>query len=1469
MYSECTISTSVFIKYSALHLLPPALAPRAGVLAAGAALSLRPHCTVPDAATARPRVSVRGGWGAAVVRETHTTHSARPRLLPYPPYPPTGISNLPTSSLPTSLAVSSIATSCCMPPVSGIARECTESIAFTVSITSSSTTSSSSSRSGLSVHSSITTQFRLCSGSGSGSGNFTPFSCTPTYTVARLVFGISEITSGRIREIERGPSRFQESFSSPASWKRVSGQDALLREKRQQLVQQRIQAYREDLAEWFSKLFDENIPDNSFLSSIDDGILLCRLAKIIEAKGSSFTATRGFAVGHDHGSMSRNTALRYNNKARRGTFHARDNVSTFISWARGLGIDKAVLFETSDLVERKNEKNVLYSLMEIARVQDAVDPPSLIRLERSIDRDGSATIDENALENAICQICSGIPTDRSRVFRLSPGLYEVDGKEYFIALIREQVLVRNGKHWDPLEHLLLNPPDAASRGGSRLPSSSQDTFSAAAAARRSSRTGYKTSQTSMSPEKYGGRHGSVTSKESLPPPVLKESLYGANIQKTDELNRRIEALEREVAETKAALEKEQHAHSSTKNRLDDLLGRFIQLPSTDDFEALQEQNRELTEANNFSTQRMQDCIEYMERMRQDHIASMQEKNRDLDEQHRIVDDLKTHIQRLEDQQQTQNLQDKERAEDELASARQAVQQCEERNSELSHLYQDSVRQNENILAELHDAHERICQLEKILSETRADADNHLQERENSLEKLRLEIAGREEEVAGLQDELESIRLQLAHSKSQLQQTEDKSKTDVQHLNDKLEEVQNKLQHVVMTRNELQTSLNSAENENERLLAELERTRADATRNSTDIQAALNDCCEERKELTNKVKELEDKLNSQSYECAALMSDLGEAQDALSSEHASLEELQQELEESKADVEGLLREKQELEDSLILKQEKLDSLDTASFDLQQQLEELQIRYDQMQKDMSEAKAKCDEDKQQLRNARDRAIDDVVVLEEANNQLLTNLRAMEKRFANVEDRQAKHENELRDMSALAQNASEVIAALRDSERRAKEEAAAAREQYDLVRAEIEAREDEERQAREAEEIARLQREKEEEEKRRQQEEEDRKAQEEHERMMILLAADEQLQQMNRELQPIKDDLADWFNELLGSSLTEQSFFHDLQSGIFLCQLANIIDEHEEETRMFELEAASKEKTKPTTRRGAVSRPITTSRPTSKVSSPAKPQMMSHTNKQLPPGHPLSITRLSAPAAFERIRRKRRRVNPNPYNPRAGSPADVESITHRNIEYCPFDQKAKAGTAKARQNVCNFIKWAQGLGLVHPDAFSPDDLLQLKDARRVISALYDIARRTRQLRVPRLVWLERLKHLQQPKVVKGDRLDEAVKRTVAKCINQPRILVKRIGDGKYTFGEDMTKPLLMRMTDKNVLVRVGGGWQTLSKYLDTHFPADPKMKADKERFEELWKEDSANPQECNAHDGTTLPLHTTRKEDSNIMH
>ena len=43
-----------------------------------------------------------------------------------------------------------------------------------------------------------------------------------------------------------------------------------------------------------------------------------------------------------------------------GSFQARDNIAVFIQWARALGLDQSVLFESSDLVLGKNEKHVLY-----------------------------------------------------------------------------------------------------------------------------------------------------------------------------------------------------------------------------------------------------------------------------------------------------------------------------------------------------------------------------------------------------------------------------------------------------------------------------------------------------------------------------------------------------------------------------------------------------------------------------------------------------------------------------------------------------------------------------------------------------------------------------------------------------------------------------------------------------------------------------------------------------------------------------------------------------------------------------------------------------------------------------------------------------------------------------------------------------------------------------------------------------
>ena len=50
-----------------------------------------------------------------------------------------------------------------------------------------------------------------------------------------------------------------------------------------------------------------------------------------------------------------------------GTFPARDNVSNFITWCRLLQIHECLLFETDDLVMRKNEKSFILCLLEVAR----------------------------------------------------------------------------------------------------------------------------------------------------------------------------------------------------------------------------------------------------------------------------------------------------------------------------------------------------------------------------------------------------------------------------------------------------------------------------------------------------------------------------------------------------------------------------------------------------------------------------------------------------------------------------------------------------------------------------------------------------------------------------------------------------------------------------------------------------------------------------------------------------------------------------------------------------------------------------------------------------------------------------------------------------------------------------------------------------------------------------------------------
>lgn len=66
-------------------------------------------------------------------------------------------------------------------------------------------------------------------------------------------------------------------------------------------------------------------------------------------------------------------AVRYLPGAKGGTFFARDNVSNFINWCRnGLGVFECLLFETDDLIMRKNEKHVILCLLEVLIVKKKI-----------------------------------------------------------------------------------------------------------------------------------------------------------------------------------------------------------------------------------------------------------------------------------------------------------------------------------------------------------------------------------------------------------------------------------------------------------------------------------------------------------------------------------------------------------------------------------------------------------------------------------------------------------------------------------------------------------------------------------------------------------------------------------------------------------------------------------------------------------------------------------------------------------------------------------------------------------------------------------------------------------------------------------------------------------------------------------------------------------------------------------------
>lgn len=284
-----------------------------------------------------------------------------------------------------------------------------------------------------------------------------------------------------------------------------------------------LYAMREDLAEWLNMLYPElRVNVDNFMDRLDTGVALCKHANNVRKAAEEYLARRQARNKSMTKSMTSGLAgpilsmgnVHFLPAAKSGTFFSRDNVSNFIAWCRkSLQIFECLLFETDDLIMRKNEKHVILCLLEVARrgAKFGMLAPMLVQMERQIDREIAADNKANGIgagtqtESTAHAIATGNDGDlfdsdsededmdtngpmlmygpqpqivtndlksldemvrdlvekctcpsQFPMVRVSEGKYRIGDTKVliFVRILRSHVMVRVGGGWDTLAHYL-------------------------------------------------------------------------------------------------------------------------------------------------------------------------------------------------------------------------------------------------------------------------------------------------------------------------------------------------------------------------------------------------------------------------------------------------------------------------------------------------------------------------------------------------------------------------------------------------------------------------------------------------------------------------------------------------------------------------------------------------------------------------------------------------------------------------------------------------------------------------------------------------------------------------------------------------------------------------------------------------------------------------------------------------------
>ncbi|XP_078334295.1 growth arrest-specific protein 2-like isoform X3 [Crassostrea virginica] len=167
--------------------------------------------------------------------------------------------------------------------------------------------------------------------------------------------------------------------------------------------------------------------------------------------------------------------------------------------------------------------------------------------------------------------------------------------------------------------------------------------------------------------------------------------------------------------------------------------------------------------------------------------------------------------------------------------------------------------------------------------------------------------------------------------------------------------------------------------------------------------------------------------------------------------------------------------------------------------------------------------------------------------------------------------------------------------------------------------------------------------------------------------------------------------------------------------------------------------------------------------------------------------------------------------------------------------YRNNATSGSWFARDNTANFLKWCKAYGMADDQMFETEYLVSHTGEKSVLMTILELARIGYKfgLDPPNLIKMEKEIEKEEEEVVvevkppKPSGLD-------AEDISQSHFMVRRIaflckchdhvkklGDGKYLiFGKVVQ---IRFLKNRHLMVRVGGGWDTLENYLIHHRPVE----------------------------------------------